>query len=207
MKVFAFALLALAVFGWSDLSDLVSTALGLVKALLPEQLIATDKVVTIPDNIIETGTITVNEASLTGLADVTYTVTDASTETRVEYSIELADLKAVVDLALDITGLLTVDHGIYVGVDLKDIKIEGYGELNDDQTELTDFYLLLTLGSSEASKNILVQNVVSDEYSEQLSTELSEKVPEVVNEITNALAEPVSDIIRYAVNIILKILL
>ncbi|KAJ8951863.1 hypothetical protein NQ318_019839 [Aromia moschata] len=211
MKVLVFALIAFAVVGNSlaatkiegDLADHVRNLLAYIKDVLPGDLKVTDVEVTIPDNDIETGSIKVNEASLTGLGDLAYTVgRSADDDTEVDFVASFDELLAVVDLELDLSGLLTFQTNLVISVDLLKIDFTGDVAINDDYTEATDFHILLSLEDDAIS----VKGLLSDEFSEELSTELTTQVPLIVNEMMTAVTDQVSDIIKYALNIALTII-
>ncbi|KAJ8951866.1 hypothetical protein NQ318_019842 [Aromia moschata] len=192
MKVFVFALLAF-----------VGGAVAAPQGVLPEELKLEDKDLTIPDNTVLTGTIHLDELSLTGLSDLSYTVTEGDAETHVDCLLTIPDIVAILNFDLDVSGFVTIQESVTISVDLVNGQIAGEIEVDSDFTELTVLDALLSLPSSK----IAVTGVVSDEYSTTLSTELSEKVPQVVNEIAENLEDSIGRVLKFAVNLILKILL
>ncbi|KAJ8982498.1 hypothetical protein NQ317_018536 [Molorchus minor] len=165
------------------------------RVFLPGDLKVSNVEVDIPENDFENGNFTVNEVSLSGLGDMKYTVTDGDLETHVDYQIVFEEIAIIIDLQLQLSGILEANDNVYISVKIQNLKADGYGEVESDLSEMKDYYLLLTLGGTEVS----VEGVVSEEYSQQLTEELSEKVPAIINQINKAIDTPASDIIKYLI--------
>ncbi|KAJ8951864.1 hypothetical protein NQ318_019840 [Aromia moschata] len=201
MRVLVFALLALAAFGNShaipradvDLVEVITNIFSFVKNDLSDKLKVTDIEIPIFEQDIGSGTLKINEISLTGLGDTDYTVgRNTIVLKEVDFAATIPDLLLVVDLEIDLTGL----------IDLQEIDFFGDVVVNDDFTEVTDFNVLLKIEDDV----VVVKGIINDEYSERISAELTQTLQEIFNEIAGEGSAEFSEAIKTIINIILQLL-
>ncbi|KAJ8982504.1 hypothetical protein NQ317_018544 [Molorchus minor] len=205
-----FFLVAFALFGVlhaapaadDDLADKVQKIIDQVLSGLPASVGVKGLDLSIPENSVLNGNISIEEISLSGIKDLETKLTYSPDTSKLDFTLNHKDIALVIDYTVELEGLFNAEHHLSIHVDLVNLKNEGYAVVDEAANEVSDLSLLLTLDESNFDIKGLLNN---DELSKELSDILTKNVAGVVDAINPILAPYFSTILKDIINVALKL--